>query len=106
MEIIARDLIVYCPWLAPVGKDLFVKRIHRDENAIEALEAKLVRFMRLVDGYLQILRAPARMSGARKDQPAPPPIEPPPWGDALKPDPKIASLTKRAVSNVLPENIF
>lgn len=69
------DLIVYCPWLAPVGKDLFVKRIQRDEAAIEALEADLVAFMRIVDGYLQILRSPTKMSGRPKD------VDPmtPPW---------------------------
>lgn len=61
------DLIVYCPWLAPVGKDLFVKRIYRDEAAIQALEDDLVKFMRMVDGFLAILRAPAKMSGNPKD---------------------------------------
>lgn len=61
------DLIVYCPWLAPVGKDLFVKRIHRNEEAIEALEADLVKFMRMVDGFLEVLRSPAKMSGNPKD---------------------------------------
>jgi hypothetical protein len=66
------DLVIYCPWLAPVGKDLFVKRIHRDEEAIEALEADLTGFMRLVDANLATLRAPAKMSGAPKeDRPNP-----------------------------------
>lgn len=53
------DLIVYCPWLAPVGKDLFVKRIHRDDDAIEALEADLLAFKELVDQYEQQLRKEA-----------------------------------------------
>jgi len=61
------DLVVYCPWLAPVKKDLFVKRIYRNEEAIESLEADLVKFMRMVDGFLAILRAPSKMSGAPKD---------------------------------------
>lgn len=74
------DLIVYCPWLSPVGKDLFVKRIHRDENAIEQLESRLVRFMRLVDSFVEILRAPQKMSGAPKEgAEALQPPEPPPW---------------------------
>lgn len=74
------DLIVYCPWLAPVGKDLFVKRIYRDENAIEELEGRLVRFMRLVDEFLAVLRTPQKMSGALKDgAEATQPPEPPPW---------------------------
>lgn len=79
------DLIVYCPWLAPVGKDLFVKRIHRDDNAINELETDLVRFMRMVDEFVAILRAPTKMTGAPKEDKAAPPAEPAPWGDALKP---------------------
>jgi hypothetical protein len=63
------DLIVYCPWLAPVGKDLFVKRIHRDEEAIQSLEDDLVRFMRLVDANLEVLRRPTKMTGRPKDEP-------------------------------------
>jgi len=61
------DLVVYCPWLAPVGKDLFVKRIHRDEAAIEALESDLVGFMRMVDANLAVLRNPTTMAGRSKD---------------------------------------
>lgn len=66
------DLIVYCPWLSAVGKDLFVKRIHRDEAAITKLEDGLMRFLRMVDTNLGILRAPARMSGAPKGAAAAP----------------------------------
>ena len=61
------DLIVYCPWLAPVGKDLFVKRIHRDEAAIEALEADLVGFWKLVEANLAVLRAPTKMTGRPRE---------------------------------------
>lgn len=74
------DLIVYCPWLAPVKKDLFVKRIYRNEEAIEALETDLVKFMRMVDGFLAVLRNPTKMTGAPKDAAAesgvtaPPPV--------------------------------
>ncbi len=78
------DLVVYCPWLAPVGKDLFVKRIWRDEAAIEALESDLVAFMRMVDGFLEILRQPARMSGRPKDA-APPADIPIPMPRAAAP---------------------
>lgn len=69
------DLIVYCPWLAPVGKDLFVKRIYRDDDAINTLEEGLIRFTRMVDGFLAVLRNPAKMSGAPKDA-LPPANEP------------------------------
>lgn len=71
------DLIVYCPWLAPVGKDLFVKRIYRNEAAIEALESDLVDFMRLVDANLAVLRAPTKMTGRLKDEA--PAAAIPPW---------------------------
>lgn len=51
------DLVVYCPWLEPIGKDVFVKRIHRDDNYIEKLEADLLEFKKLVDQYEARLRA-------------------------------------------------
>lgn len=54
------DLVIYCPWLKPVGKDLLVKRIYRDEAAIEALESDLLEFMRMVDRCLEILRQPLK----------------------------------------------
>jgi len=78
------DLIVYCPWLAPVGKDLFVKRIYRDEAAIEALESDLVGFMRLVDANLATLRRPTKMTGRPKDESAPAATTPP-WEPAAMP---------------------
>jgi hypothetical protein len=62
------DLIIYCPWLAPVGKDLFVKRIFRNEARIEALESGLVDFMRMVDRNLEILRTPMKLTGAKREK--------------------------------------
>lgn len=57
------DLVVYCPWLESVGKDLFIKRIKRDEAYIGALEADLIGFSKLVDRYEEILRAPSKFTG-------------------------------------------
>jgi hypothetical protein len=57
------DLVVYCPWLEAVGKDLFIKRIKRDESYISALEADLIGFSKLVDRYEEILRAPSKFTG-------------------------------------------
>lgn len=57
------DLVVYCPWLESVGKDLFIKRIHRDEKYIEELESDLMGFSRLVDKYESVLRAPSKFTG-------------------------------------------
>lgn len=53
------DFVMYCPWLEPVGKDLFVKRIMRDDNYIFDLEADLIGFYRMVDQYEATLRKPA-----------------------------------------------
>lgn len=50
------DLVVYFPELAPVGKDLFIKRIYRDETAIEALESGLIAFHKIVRAKLALLR--------------------------------------------------
>lgn len=100
------DLIVYCPWLRPVGKDLFVKRIWRNDDAITALEADLLQFMKLVDSFIGILRTPAKLSGAPKDIAAAV-LDSPPWegGDAPTPS-KEAPVLTRAEVLALPENIF
>lgn len=50
------DLVVYTPWLESVGKDLFIHRIHRNEERIAALETDLVAFSRLVAQYEARLR--------------------------------------------------
>lgn len=94
------DLVVYCPWLAPVGKDLFVKRIYRDEDAIERLESGLLAFRKIVDGFLEVLRAPARMSGKPKDIAIPAP----PWDAAPAPAPAPVASAKAPAA--LPENLF
>lgn len=50
------DLVVYCPWLESVGKDLFTKRIWRDDDRIEKLESGLVEFTRMSQRFEAILR--------------------------------------------------
>lgn len=95
------DLVIYCPWLAPVGKDLFVKRIWRDENAIEQLESRLIRFMRLVDSFVEILRTPQKMSGAAKDDArVSEPAEPPSCGDALTPPKPVPAPVAEALASL------
>lgn len=91
------DLVIYCPWLAPVGKDLFVKRIFRNEARIEALESDLMLFMHMVDHNLQVLRTPMRMSGAEveeKGAPAPAAHDTPPWEpvEAMAPQKPLPQL--------------
>jgi hypothetical protein len=52
------DLVVFCPWLESVGKDLFIKRIERDEAYIDSLAADLEAFSKMVDQYEAVLRQP------------------------------------------------
>jgi hypothetical protein len=52
------DVCLYCPALAPAGKDLWVKRFARDDDFIETMELELVEFKNLVDGYEKQLREP------------------------------------------------
>lgn len=57
------DLVVYCPWLESVGKDLFIKRIQRDDAYIDSLATDLAGFSKLVDKYEAILRSPSKYTG-------------------------------------------
>lgn len=47
------DFGMYCPALAPIGRELYLKRIPRDEAYIEALEADLIEFNQIVEQYKQ-----------------------------------------------------
>jgi hypothetical protein len=51
------DLIMYCPDLEPAGKDLFVKRIMRDDDFIDDMVGKLEKFQALVEQRVAILKA-------------------------------------------------
>lgn len=42
---------LYCPILRPVGLHLYWRRVQRDEQHIEAMEADLLRFKALTDSY-------------------------------------------------------
>jgi exodeoxyribonuclease (lambda-induced) len=53
------DFIMYVPDLAAVGKDLFVKRVHRDDAFIDAMAKQLAVFDGLVAANVAILRAGA-----------------------------------------------
>lgn len=53
------DFIQYVPELAPVGKDLFVKRIYRDDAFIDPMVTSLYEFDQLVQVYEQQFRAAA-----------------------------------------------
>ena len=53
------DFIMYVPDLAAVGKDLYVKRVHRDDAFIDAMVMQLATFDKLVQANVAILRAGA-----------------------------------------------
>lgn len=53
------DFIMYAPQLASVGKQLFIKRVMRDEAFIEEMAAGLARFAATVDDNERILRLQA-----------------------------------------------
>jgi exodeoxyribonuclease (lambda-induced) len=53
------DFIMYVPDLAPVGKDLYVKRVFRDDAFIDDMAARLVKFDSMVQLFEGVLRSPA-----------------------------------------------
>jgi hypothetical protein len=50
---------LYCPALAPLGTELYWRRVERDETYIEELEIDLLQFSALVDQYERTLRQKA-----------------------------------------------
>jgi hypothetical protein len=50
------DFIMYVPDLAAVGKDLYIKRIYRDDEFIDAMVERLAEFEKLVGRYEAVLR--------------------------------------------------
>lgn len=58
------DLVLWAPDLEPLGLHLTIRRITRDENAIEALEADLMAFAQLVTDFETKLRDAAQWKEA------------------------------------------
>lgn len=50
---------VYCPALEPIGKQLYMRVVERDDDYIEAMETDLLRFAALVDEFEAALRKEA-----------------------------------------------
>lgn len=50
------DFVMYAPQLESVGKQLFVKRVERDEAFIDAMVEQLLAFAKAVDGNEAIFR--------------------------------------------------
>jgi hypothetical protein len=53
------DFVMYCPQLEAIGKQIYYRRVQRDESFIEQLERDLVDFERLVSDTEMMLRAKA-----------------------------------------------
>ena len=53
------EFCLYCPALEPIGKELWRRRVERDDNYIEAMEADLVEFAALVKQNERVLRLPS-----------------------------------------------
>jgi len=53
------DLVLWAPDLEAMGLQMTIHRITRDESTIEALEADLMKFAKLVQQYEQALRSAA-----------------------------------------------
>lgn len=56
---------LYCPALEPVGKDIAIHEVPRDDNYIEALEADIVAFDRHVEAYREQIEAADNYIGAK-----------------------------------------
>lgn len=56
------DFIMYVPDLAAVGKDLFVKRVYRDDAFVDAMVAQLIEFEKLVSENEALWREGAPVS--------------------------------------------
>ena len=52
------DLILWAPDLEGIGRHLTIRRIERDDDVINALEADMVKFARTVKKYEDALRQP------------------------------------------------
>lgn len=59
------DLVLWAPDLADLGLQMTIKRVTRDENAIEALETDLLSFIKLVRENEAKLRSTAPANNAR-----------------------------------------
>lgn len=65
---------LYCPALAPIGKDLTVIPVERDDDYIEPMEAELLEFDTLVESYrAQLLEQGATPLNAEQSAPEPTP---------------------------------
>lgn len=53
------DLVLWAPDLEPIGRHLTIRRIDRNDNAIEELEADLMEFERMVTKYENLLKKEA-----------------------------------------------
>ena len=53
------DFVMYAPQLENVGKQLFIKRVERDDDFIEKMESQLWAFEQRVQAHLEVLKKEA-----------------------------------------------
>lgn len=102
---------LYCPALKPIGLDMQLFDIERDDDRIEALELDLIEFEKLVSEYESILRAKAKAGSevVFVDSPALTVADlSAPWDTAPAPAaaPVAKPVTRTTAPAALPENIF
>lgn len=66
------DLVLWAPDLAPINRHLTIRRIHRDEEVIQALEDDLMKFAAMVAKNEALLRGDAPVAAAPVSAPAAP----------------------------------
>lgn len=54
------EFCMYCPALEPIGRQLYRRRVERDDDYIEAMETDLIEFAALVARYEAALREPVK----------------------------------------------
>ena len=74
------DFIMYVPDLHIVGKDLFIKRIERDDVFIDSMVNQLATFQKMAQRYETILRMPNGQEVQQRDD-VPPAAAAPSWRD-------------------------
>lgn len=77
------DFIMYVPDLAAVGRDLYVKRVFRDDAFIDDMVGRLVAFDKLVGQYEAVFR------GAQGDEV----LDDPDFQEVAAPAPVLATVT-------------
>lgn len=64
------DFVMYCPWLESVGKELFIRRVYRDDAYIKELASDLLAFDEMVERFRSSIEQQSPDVGSLKPQEA------------------------------------